>query len=911
MHNTKFFKHFHFGTPHLLLGMLLLAGCCAGSTDGDIFDFGSNTAPQAVLTAKASSQVQLGGEVPFAVTLDGSASIDPDGTIVDYAWDFDGDGSFDQNGSAPVVNHTYEIAGVFNVVLRVTDNLGATDTDFAVITVGDPDMPPTAAGVGTADAENPLLVHFDATGSTDLDGEIVSYDWDFDGDGTFDLLDGGPTPNHLYSSFGSKTVILRVTDDKGNTDTAQIIVVLTEGPSSVSAAVTATPASGDAPLEVDFDASGSTSVNSTISSYDWDLDDDGTFEVLDGGPTQTAMYNNLSQSASLKGTSAPTVGENGESIYNITVRVTDSKSNVDSASVIVTVNAIVVLPGNDPPIAAINATPDSGPGPLDVAFDASSSTDPDGTIVSIDWDLDGDGTFEILGGNETENMTFTVLGDHTATLRVTDDDGDSGTASTTITVLDPPVAALGAVPSSGDAPLDVAFDASGSTDSDGTIEQFDWDFDNDGTFETLDGGVTINHTYPAGGAITAAVRVTDNDGLQDTATVSLDINNPPVADIIANPPSGSGSAPEFEVEFDAGGSTDSDGTVDSYDWDMDDDGTFEIIDGTPLQTLFLNEGGMYPVTVRVTDNDGAQDTATLDYDLNEPPLGDLTATPAAGAIPMAGNLDIELDASGSSDSDGTIVQYNWDLDGDFSFEVTDGGPTQTVNVTDDGTYNFNVEIIDNDGAFGGAFAQSVILTPPTAVLTAYIFQSEGIRWDGSGSWDGNGTIDRYDFDYNNDGDYDDPEDQVDMGPFYDDFQFFGEPGETKTVGLRVFDNDGLTDETTFTWTVPAFPVAIILRSPDPDFSGDGPDGYFGSSRLITLDGSTSFDDDGTIVQYDWDLDGDFTFEIIDGPAVLTDQLFELVGQEFSHQFFINLRVIDNDGYEGFDFDTFVLELQPD
>jgi PKD repeat protein len=890
--------------------MLLLAGCCAGGTDGDILDQDTNQAPSAVLAARAASQAQLSGEVPFAVTLDGSASSDPDGTIVDYAWDFDGNGTFDQNGSAAIVDHTYEVAGTFTVVLRVTDNNGATDTDNAVITVGDPNMPPTASATGSVDGSNPLLVHFDGTGSTDLDGNIVSYDWDFDGDGTFDLLDGGPTPDHLYSSFGQKTVILKVTDDKGNMDTAQVTVNLVEGPSSVSAAVTASPVSGDAPLEVDFDASGSSSVNSTIATYDWDLDDDGTFEVSDGGPTQTAMYNNLSQSASLKGTSAPTVGENGESIYNITVRVTDSKSNVDTASVIVTVNPIVVLPTNDPPIAAINATPDSGPGPLDVAFDASASTDPDGTIVSIDWDLDGDGSFEIIGGNEVENMTFSVLGDHTATLRVTDDDGDSSTASTTITVLDPPVAAISAVPDSGDAPLDVAFDASASTDSDGTIDQYDWDFDNDGTFEAIDGGVTINHTYIVGGAITAAVRVTDNDGLQDTATVGLDINNPPVANLSADPESGTGSAPEFQVDFDASGSTDSDGTVDSYDWDMDDDGSFEIIDGGATQSLFLNEGGIYPITVRVTDNDGAQDTATLNYDLNQPPSAALSSDVSFGAIPESGSLDINLDASASTDSDGTIVQYNWDLDGDFTFEIQDGGPTQVATVTDDDNYLFLVEVIDNDGAPSVASTQSNIVTPPTAVLTAYIFESEGIRWDGSESWDGNGTVDRYDFDYNNDGDYDDPEDQVDGGPFYDDFQFFGEPGDTKTVTLRVFDNDGLSDETSHTWTVPAFPVAIILRFPEPDFSGEGPDGYFGSSRLITLDGSTSFDDDGTIVQYDWDLDGDFIFEIIDGPATLVDQLFELEGQEFSHQFNINLRVTDNEGYEGFDFDSFILEEQP-
>ncbi|MEZ5337756.1 MAG: PKD domain-containing protein [bacterium] len=886
-----------------------VAGCaCLGGASSDI-GLDGNRSPNAVLTARAAAQAQLSGEVPFAVNLDGSGSTDPDGTIIDYAWDFDGDGTFDQNGPSSSVNHTYEQVGTFNVTLRVTDNDGATDTDLAVITVGNPEMPPTAAGTGTVNNENPLLVQFDASASTDLDGTIVSYDWDFDNDGTFDLLDGGVSPTHLFDSFGSKTVTLRVTDDNGNTDTVQITINLVAPASSVSAAVNANPASGDAPLSVTFDASGSTAVNSSITTYDWDLDDNGSFEVTDGGPTQTAQYNNLSQSASFRGTSAPQVGENGESIYTITVRVTNDKGDTDTAVATVTVNAIVVTPTNDPPVAALNATPDSGVSPLDVAFDAGDSTDTDGTIESFDWDMDNDGTFEITNGGSTQNAQFTALGDHIVTVRATDDDGASSTANVTITVLDPPVAALTANPLAGDAPLDVAFDASGSTDSDGTIVTYDWDFDNDGTFDTLDGGATLNHIYSSGGAITATVRVTDNDGLTDTASVNLDINNPPLADIQANPASGTGSAPEFMVTFDASGSSDSDGTIEQYDWDMDDDGTFEIIDGLATQEQFYNTGGIYPVTVRVTDNDGATDTATLNYDVNEPPSGDIVNDTPTGAIPQSGSLDIQLDASGSTDSDGTVVQYNWDLDGDFTFEVIDGGATQTVTVTDDGTYNFFLEVIDNDGATGFANSQSVIVTPPTAVLDAYIFESEGIRWDGSGSFDGNGTIVRYDFDYNNDGDYDDPEDQVDQGPFYDDFQFFGEPGDTKTVTLRVFDNDGLTDEVAHTYTIPFFPNAIIVRSPDPDDNIEGLDLYFGTTRQITLDGSTSFDTDGTIVQYDWDLNGDFIFDIIDGPAVLPDQVFTISGGGFE-QFNIILRVIDNDGLDDWFFDSFALEEPP-
>ncbi len=799
-----------------LSSIFILSGCCClgglGSDDTIVIP---NRAPNAVLAARAASQSEVTGEVPFEATLDGSASTDSDGEIVDYAWDFDGDGTFDQNGPEAIVNHTYEVVGVYAVTLRVTDDDGATDTDIAIVTVGNPPLPPEAAGTAAVDSENPLLVSFDASDSFDSDGEIVRYDWDFDNDGTFELLDGGVTTQHEYPDFGSKTAVVRVTDNDGNTDTAQIPVTLLDAPSSVTAAVTATPASGDAPLDVEFDASGSTSMNSSIVSYDWDLDDDGTFEVTDGGPTQSATYENLIVAASIRTPSAPSVGEGGESVYTISVRVSDDKSNVDTASTTVTVNPVP----NQPPVAEFSTTP----------------------------------------AQETLGTVF-------------------------------------------------ALDGSASSDADGTIVSYDWDFEDDGTVDESNATPTTTFEYLAPGTFTVRLTVTDDDGATDTTTHDILVNDPPVANLVGNV---EGDVPEAHITWDASGSTDSDGTIVQYDWDMDNDGTFEITDGGDSQDGgFFQEGGDYTVCVRVTDDFGATDQVCTLVHLNDPPTADLVVNPENAAIPMSGNLDIQLDASGSTDSDGTIVQYNWDLDGDFTFEVQDGGPTQTVNVTDDAVYQFFVEVVDNEGLSDSTSGISTIVTPPTAVLTASQPDNEQVVWDASGSFDNNGIIVRYDWDENNDGDYDDPNDVMDGNSTFEDFLTFGEPGDTKTVRVRVTDDDGLTDETTHTYTWPFWPEAIILRTPEPDFSGEGPDGYFGNSRLITLDGSTSFDQDGTIVQYDWDLDGDFVFEIIDGPATLVDQLFELVGQEFSHQFFINLRVTDNDGYEGYDSDTFILEEQP-
>ncbi|MEO0733173.1 MAG: PKD domain-containing protein, partial [Bacteroidota bacterium] len=143
-------------------------------------------------------------------------------------------------------------------------------------------------------------------------------------------------------------------------------------------------------------------------------------------------------------------------------------------------SGIVVLGGaaqNEAPVADLVATPTSGDAPLTVDFDASGSTD-DGTIVSFDYDF-GNGT---TGSGETTSTTYTQAGTFLVTLTVTDDEGATGTATVEITVTEPanmaPAANLIATPTSGDAPLTVDFDASGSTDEDGTIVSFDYDFGN-------------------------------------------------------------------------------------------------------------------------------------------------------------------------------------------------------------------------------------------------------------------------------------------------------------------------------------------------------------------------------------------------------------------------------------------------
>jgi PKD repeat protein len=167
---------------------------------------GANAAP----TADAGGPYS--GTVDVAVDFDGSGSTDPDGTVVAYDWDF-GDGN---SGTGATPSHSYGAGGTYTVVLTVTDDLGATDTDTTNATIGVGNQAPTADAGGPYSGDVGVAIAFDGSGSTDPDGTIVAYDWDFGDGGT----DTGATPSYAYGAAGTYNVTLTVTDDAGATDSA-------------------------------------------------------------------------------------------------------------------------------------------------------------------------------------------------------------------------------------------------------------------------------------------------------------------------------------------------------------------------------------------------------------------------------------------------------------------------------------------------------------------------------------------------------------------------------------------------------------------------------------------------------------------------------------------------------------------
>jgi PKD repeat protein len=145
--------------------------------------------------------------------LDAGASTDLDGSIVEYRWDL-GD---DTTGTGLTAAHTYAQPVSYTVTLTVTDDDGAVATATEPVAVTAPNAAPTAAFVISCTG---LACSFNGHGSSDDDGTITSYDWDF-GDGP---TVNGASVDHSYGQPGSYTVMLTVTDDDGAAATTTRVV---------------------------------------------------------------------------------------------------------------------------------------------------------------------------------------------------------------------------------------------------------------------------------------------------------------------------------------------------------------------------------------------------------------------------------------------------------------------------------------------------------------------------------------------------------------------------------------------------------------------------------------------------------------------------------------------------------------
>ncbi|MBN1160262.1 MAG: PKD domain-containing protein [Candidatus Diapherotrites archaeon] len=382
-----------------------------------------------------------------------------------------------------------------------------------------------------------------------------------------------------------------------------------------------------------------------------------------------------------------------------------------------------------------------------INFDGTAST---GTGLTYSWDF-GDGT--AAGTGATPTHTYTTVGTYTATLTVTDSvggtDSDTATVSISETPNVAPTANAGA-DKTGNVGEVLTFSGSG-TDTDGTIAKYEWDFENDGTYDynsTSTGATT--HAYNTAGTYTAKLRVTDDDGATATDTIQVVIsavvnaptvrisspsNNATVSGTLTITGTASDDVSVLGVQVSVTGAwlAANGATSWNYAWDTTKvyDGGYTIrarsFDGTYYSSMSsvsvtVNNGNAPPAGgsggldgldgTGGTDGDGTTDggTGPTAGTGNKPPVA------RAGSDIMGITGEEVVFPTYGTDSDGTIVKYEWDFTGNGKFDWS-SSTAQPVAYTYDepGTYVATLRVTDDSGATD-TDAIIVVITAPEGTV---------------------------------------------------------------------------------------------------------------------------------------------------------------------------------------------------
>jgi flagellar hook assembly protein FlgD len=373
-------------------------------------------------------------------------------------------------------------------------------------------------GASVTDTQPPLVQIAPSTGTTvNTTTPLIEISWSDEGSGvdtsTFSASIDGIDYTSLFTltpfgaayitplSGGQHVVIARVKDRAGNAAlaTSQFLI------SAFNALPQATPTGGPVPLTVTF-TTRAEYTDGAIIRYRWDFQGDGIYDTNDPGAR------NYTFTYTQKGS------------FKATLEVLNDKGQTATAALVITVTG-------RPPVPTASVNPSNGAVPLQVVL-SGTATDPDGMITLYEWDFEGDGVFDFTStttGNTTH--TYGQPGTFNAVFRVTDNDGLTATAAATATAVrgGPPGSPTATIttpnaPRTIVAPSTVGFNGTG-TDPDGSIVNYEWDFNGDGVYEYASASsASTSFQYTSPGTFTAALRVTDNSGLTGIDTVDITVN---------------------------------------------------------------------------------------------------------------------------------------------------------------------------------------------------------------------------------------------------------------------------------------------------------------------------------------------------------------------------------------------------
>jgi PKD repeat protein len=783
-------------------------------------------------------------------------SSDDEGPIVAWNWKF-GD---DQTADVQNPEHIYASPGKYLVMLTVTDSGGLQASGSKEITVLPPGNNPPIANFSYSQQNRKLVIDFTDT-STDSDGAITTWNWDF-GDNSFDTIQN---PSHSYLSSGNYQVSVTVTDNGGKTTsiTKNVVVNPLVNQSPIISNVTGIQTSFK-PLVGKF-TEVSSDPDGFITNWDWNFGDGSAFSTTDStlkNPTHTYLF---------------------PGIYTVSLIVTDdglpdgTNKKTTTSSIQFTVSP---PPANQPPIALFTVDTNNVFAPVVINF-TDASTDADGRIVSWLWEFEtGRSVFyNAQTYQKTVAYTFNKSGTYPVKLTVRDDGNLSNTYVLDIVIKNNvPVPILSASPNPVLSQTLVSFFGNNSYDSDGNITKYAWDF-GDGTV-IVQGTTFESHTYSKPGTYKSSLTVTDNIGDSSTANLLITVTNRnPVARITYT--SLNVKAPG-SLTLNGDTSSDQDGIIVSYNWTVSNG----LSASTPNATFNFTTEGTYTVTLLVTDDSGGTNSTSVIVTVTPPdnvlPIAILVTDKNSGVI----NDTFIFNSSSSYDPDGNIILYKLDFgDGTTTQFVT---PALVSHIYKSiGVFTAKLSVIDNRNGISVETlnsVQKIIINnqPPIANFTFgpnNAFTFDPVTFTDT-STDPDNAINKWVWNFG-DGTTFTTTDPLQKSPQ----KSYDKGNKDYVVSLTVYDNLGLFSTVTQTVRINnRKPFAVISTNKTANNNT-----IVGIAPFTVVFDSNSYDLDGSVVNYEWYLNG------ISGTPITTKSFtYTFINARFT-PYVVTLRVQDDDG----------------
>ncbi len=560
------------------------------------------------------------------------------GDPTSWLWNFgDGNTSTEQN---PI--HTYANPGSYTVTLTASSATGNDiETKINYITV---ESAPQAAFEVTPTVFTVLATVNFTNQST---SNSASYLWDFGDDNT----STEPNPAHQYTTPGVYTVSLTVSNDCGShTETKQNHITIVD---TVAAQFSADLTSGCAPLAIQF----SDQSTGPVTSWLWDFGD---------GSTSNEQHPSHTYAAAGK--------------YTVQLTVTNT-ANGSSTKTIDSFVSVYLKPS-----AAFTANSTSGNVPVTVTFTDQSAGNPTSWL----WDF-GDGT---TSTEQNPSHTYTVAGDYTVQLTITNECDASTTTQANYLRFEPcikPLASFSAATTSGSVPFTVNF----TDQSSGNPASWLWDF-GDGNTSTEQNPA---HQYAAPGNYTVALTVSNGcDTHQDTKQDYVSVIDTVSAEFTADVTAGCGS---LAVQF----TDQSTGPVAFWLWDFGDGATSN--EQNPSHTYAA--AGNYTVKLTITNSVNWSSTETKSDYIQ---IGVLTT---AAFIASSTTGEIPLAVTFTDQSTGNPTSWLWDFgDGTTSAEQN---PTHTYTAV--GEYTVQLTVTNACGEASETKTNYIRATPCTVPVASF------------------------------------------------------------------------------------------------------------------------------------------------------------------------------------------------